>query len=95
MTLSKNDIHHYDTQHYDIQYYDTQQKGLICETQHKRHSAKMTLSILCIECHYAECHNLFNVTLSVIVLIVIMLNVVLLSVMAPLVTHAPCFHRKQ
>jgi hypothetical protein len=28
-----------DIQHDDIQHSDTQHKGLICETQHKRHSA--------------------------------------------------------
>ncbi len=41
----------------DIQHNDTQHKGLICDTQHKWHSALMTLSIitLCIECNYAEC----------------------------------------
>jgi hypothetical protein len=38
----------------------------------------MTLSILCIECHYAEWHNLFNVMLSVFIL-----NVIILSVVAP------------
>jgi len=32
-------LRHHDTQHNDIQHNDTQRKGLICETQHKRHSA--------------------------------------------------------
>ncbi len=42
----------------------------------------MTLSIttLCIKCHYAECHNLIIVMLNVIKLSVIMLNVIKLSV---------------
>ncbi len=40
----------------------------------------MALSILCIECNYAECCNLFNVMLNVVMLGVIMLSVVMLSV---------------
>ena len=37
---------HHDIQHNDTQHNDTQHKGLICDTQHKRHSAKKTLSII-------------------------------------------------
>jgi hypothetical protein len=33
-----------------------------------------------MECHYAECRDLFNVMLNVILLSVVMLNVVMLSV---------------
>jgi hypothetical protein len=42
----------------------------------------MTLSItlLCIEFHYAECYNSFNVILSVILLSVIILSVIILGV---------------
>ena len=55
----------HDTQHNDDTWYnntkldDTQLEGLIRDTHHKRHSAGMTLSIttLCIKCHYAECRN--------------------------------------
>ncbi len=45
----------------------------------------MTVSIttFCINCHYAECRDLFIVLLNVI-LSVIMLNVVMLSVAEPL-----------
>jgi len=39
----------------------------------------VTLSINWIECHYAECRNLF-----IVMLIVITLNVVLLNVVAPI-----------
>jgi hypothetical protein len=42
----------------------------------------MTLSILCIECHKAECRNLFNVMLGVVILNVVMLSVVMLGVVA-------------
>ncbi len=40
----------------------------------------MTLSILCIEYHYAECLNLLNDMLSVVMLNVIMVNVIILNV---------------
>jgi hypothetical protein len=43
-TVSIGSKWHYDTQYNDIQHNDTKQKGLKCDTQHKRHSAKMTLS---------------------------------------------------
>jgi hypothetical protein len=47
----------------------------------------MTLSIdiqhNSTECHYAECHDYFNVMLNVIMLSVVRLNVVMLSVVAP------------
>jgi hypothetical protein len=35
----RHDIHHNDTQRNDIQHNDTQHKGLICDTEHKWHSA--------------------------------------------------------
>ncbi len=68
-----------------IQQNVTQHKVLVCDTHHKRHSARMTLCIttLCTDC----CISL-NVMLKVFVLSIIMLNVitpsvVMLSVMAP------------
>jgi hypothetical protein len=39
-------IQHNINQHKDIQHNDTQHKGLICDTQHKWHSSKKTLSII-------------------------------------------------
>jgi hypothetical protein len=44
--IQHNDTQQNDTQHYDTRHNDTQHKGLICDTQHKRHSAKKTLSII-------------------------------------------------
>jgi len=56
-------------QHNDTQHNDTQHCGLICNNQHKRHSASMTLSItvssaimlgvimLIVTFYYAECHS--------------------------------------
>jgi hypothetical protein len=35
-----------------------------------------SITILCIKCHHAECHDLFIVTLNVLVFSVVMLNVV-------------------
>jgi hypothetical protein len=61
---------HY-TQHNDIQHSDTQHKLLLCDNQHKRHSA------LQCPCHYTECH--FFVMLNVV-----MPSVIMLSVVAPL-----------
>jgi hypothetical protein len=37
-----------------------------------------------MECHYAECRDLFNVMLNVILLSVVMLSVIMLNVAAPL-----------
>ncbi len=71
------DIQHNDTQHDDTQHNDTQQKGL-----NLGHSALMTLSILCSDCHYGECRNLLNVMLNVF-----MFSVVMLSVVAPTNLH--------
>ncbi len=52
----------YDIQHNDIQLNDTQHKGIICDTRHEIHQAKMTLIIMApaehccyVECRYAEC----------------------------------------
>ncbi len=83
----RHDIQHNDTQHNDTQY-----KGLICDTQHKRHSIKQCSAIML--CHNAECRVLFNIMLNVVVLNVaiisvvmvnvIILNVVMLSVVAPM-----------
>jgi hypothetical protein len=49
----------------------------ICDTQHERHLAETTLGIttVYIECHYAQCGNLFIVMLNDIMLSVVMLNV--------------------
>ncbi len=46
----------------------------------------MTLSIttLCIKCHYAECHSLIIVMLNVIKLSVAILKILMLSAMEPL-----------
>jgi len=54
----RHNIEQSDIQHNDIAHNDTQNKGLICDTQHKGHWAQMTLSITTffIERHYAECH---------------------------------------
>jgi hypothetical protein len=57
---------------------NTQHKGFICDTQHKSHSAKFTLSIATL-CHYAECCILFIIMLNVI-----MLSIIRLIVVAPL-----------
>ncbi len=40
----------------------------------------MALSIICIECNYADCCNLFNFMLNVGVLSAVMLNVIMLNV---------------
>jgi hypothetical protein len=45
VTLSIKDIRHNDTHHSGIQYNNTQRKGPISDTQHKRPSAQMMLSI--------------------------------------------------
>ncbi len=74
------DIQHNDTQYNDIQHNDTQHEGLIWDTQDKWLSAWMALSILFIECNYAECFNLFYVMLNVVMLNVVMLNIVMLNV---------------
>jgi hypothetical protein len=62
---------------YDTQHNDVQQNGLLCDAEHKSHSAEQ----LCIECHYAkrhyaDCRISFIVMLNVVMLSVIMLNVV-------------------
>ncbi len=61
--LWRHDIRQDDTRHDDVQHNDTQHKGFTCDTQHKWHSAKNKLcsTALCINCHYAECLNLFVV----------------------------------
>ncbi len=65
-------IVHHDTQHNDIQYNDTQHKGFMCGIQHKKHPARMILSITMgcqyAECHYAECHVSFIIMLNIITL---------------------------
>jgi hypothetical protein len=78
----------HDTHLNDIQHNDTQHKGFICDTQHKQHSAQMTLRIttMCIECHYsnglhAECRVSFAVMLDVIMLSVVMVSLISFSVM--------------
>jgi hypothetical protein len=84
------DTQHNDTQHNDILHNDTQLKGLICDTQHKWHSVKITqsITILChyAVCHYAECCIFVFIMLNVIMLNIIMLNVVMLSVVTPFLT---------
>ena len=67
--IMRHDIHHNDTQHKDNEH-----NGLICDTQHKWHSAQ------CIERHFAECRDNLNVMLSVVMLNVVMLSVIMLSV---------------
>ncbi len=62
--IQYNDTQHNDTQHNDTQHNGNQHKGLICDTQHKRHSARMKF---CIECRDAECGNLFIIMLNVII----------------------------
>jgi hypothetical protein len=76
----RDDIQHNDTQHKDIQHKDIQRKGLICDIQHKWHSAQ------CTWCHYAECRDVVRlnvVMLNVVALSVVRLNVVMLIVVAP------------
>jgi hypothetical protein len=51
-----NDTQHNDTQHNDTQHNDTQPKELLCDTQQKRQSAWMTLSITLL-CYYDESHD--------------------------------------
>jgi hypothetical protein len=70
-------------QHNETEYKDTQHNALVCVAQHKRHSAKKTLSIITpisIECRYVEPCILITVILSVIKLNVVMLSVVMLIV---------------
>jgi hypothetical protein len=45
------------------------------------------LSVVILNCYYAERHDLFIVMLNVIMLSVIMLVVVMLSVAAPIYSH--------
>ncbi len=44
---------------------------------------KLSITTLCIERHYAECHVSFIVMLNVVMLSVAVLNVVMLNVVAP------------
>jgi hypothetical protein len=67
------------TQHNDILHNDAQHKRLTCDTQHKWHSAKTTLSIITLY-YYAEFCILLIITLNVIMLSVLMLSVIMLSV---------------
>jgi hypothetical protein len=64
-----------------LKFVNAQHNAFVCETQHKPHSAQMTLSITIssAKCRYAEC-SVFIVMLSVIMLNDIMLNVVMLNV---------------
>jgi hypothetical protein len=72
-----NDVKHNDIRHKDMQYNDTQLIELICDTQHKWHSAYIRF---CMKCHYAECRNLFIVMLNVVTTCAVMLSIVILSV---------------
>jgi hypothetical protein len=76
--LGRHSIQHNDTQHDD-----TQHSGLIYNTQHKRHSASMTLSITVSSA----------IMLDVIMLIVayFMLSVFLLNVVMPESRGPPSF----
>ncbi len=69
-----HDIQHNDTQHNDTRHNDTQHKGLICGTQHKRHSAKKDTQ------HYKIAIILNVFMLSVVIYLFVMLNVIMLSV---------------
>jgi hypothetical protein len=83
----RHDTQHNDTQQNNIHHNVTQHKGLICNTQHKCHSAIVTFSttIICYyaECHSSECRMLFMIMLNVITLSFIMLSVIMLNVVAP------------
>ncbi len=63
---------------HDIQHNNSGHKGPICDTQHKLYSTQVTFSItlLEIECHYAEYINLNFIMLNVIKLSVDVQNVV-------------------
>jgi hypothetical protein len=83
-TLSISDSRDNDTQHQG-----PYNKGLMCDTQHKWHSANKMLSITML-CHNAEFRVLFIAMLNVIVLSmsavmlkIVMLSVIRLSVVAP------------
>ncbi len=64
-----------------LNFVHAQHNGFVCETQHKRQTAQMTLSITIssAKCRYAEC-SVFIVMLNVIMLNDVMLNVVMLNV---------------
>jgi hypothetical protein len=84
-TLSIHDTQYNDTQHNYIHHNDTQHNGFVCDTQHKQHTAYMSLSItaICIEFHYAVVTlsvSFFILILSVETLSVIMQSVIVLSI---------------
>ena len=59
---------HHDTQRNGMQHNDAQQKGLICDTQHKT------------PYHCAECRILFIVMVNVVMVNVVMVNVIMVNV---------------